>query len=133
MRGQQAVRNWEQVLSLIDQLEKRRVFDAEQAHQLRVRAQEQNLKRKALDVRSLTEAWEKIPPQEKKEIPPAAAGEVDFAKQIHPILEKNCVRCHGPKKQESNFRLDSREAALKGGDLGKDGSDIIIALFGAAR
>src|SRR5262249_38839963 len=27
--------------------------------------------------------------------------------------------CHGPKKQESSFRLDERAAALRGGDLGE--------------
>jgi WD40 repeat protein len=57
-------------------------------------------------------------PAEEKKIPPAASLEVDFDKHIEPILKKACLRCHGPAKQKSNFRLDSREAALKGGDMG---------------
>ncbi|MBI3416149.1 MAG: hypothetical protein HY043_12695 [Verrucomicrobia bacterium] len=43
---------------------------------------------------------------------------VDFAKQIQPILEHSCVKCHGPEKQKGKLRLDSKEAALKGGKGG---------------
>ena len=38
------------------------------------------------------------------------------------ILETSCLRCHGPEKPKSKFRLDNRESALKGGD---DGVDIL--------
>lgn len=94
LRAQQAVRNWEQVLALIDQLEKRGVFDAEQAHQLRVRAHEQNLKRKALDVRSLAEAWEKVSTQEKKDTGVATAAAECFialgaASKAQEIIEQS--------------------------------------------
>lgn len=41
-----------------------------------------------------------------------------FEKKIRPLLAERCVSCHGPQKQWSNFRLDSRDALLKGGDLG---------------
>ncbi|MGH9361293.1 MAG: c-type cytochrome domain-containing protein, partial [Thermoanaerobaculia bacterium] len=58
-------------------------------------------------------------PGQEKKIPPAAEGEVDFARDIQPIIAKHCIKCHGPDEQESGFRLDSREAALKGGDVGK--------------
>jgi hypothetical protein len=47
---------------------------------------------------------------------------VDFAKDIQPILQENCVRCHGPEKQKAKLRLDSREAMLKGG---KDGAAVV--------
>jgi ankyrin repeat protein len=50
--------------------------------------------------------------------PLVAAEKVDFAKQIKPLLERSCVACHGPDKQRSNFRLDSRESLLKGGNTG---------------
>jgi hypothetical protein len=50
-------------------------------------------------------------------LPPAAAS-FDFAKDIVPILEQGCVKCHGPEKQKGALRLDSREAMLKGGDNG---------------
>ena len=52
-----------------------------------------------------------------------AADKVDFAKQIQPILRQNCVKCHGPEKQKGKLRLDSKEAAMKGG---KDGAVIVV-------
>lgn len=48
----------------------------------------------------------------------AADGKVDFAKEIKPILEQQCFKCHGTEKQKGKLRLDSREAALKGGKGG---------------
>ncbi len=47
-----------------------------------------------------------------------AEEKVNFAKEIKPILEAACVKCHGPDKQKGKLRLDSREAWLKGGDNG---------------
>ena len=48
----------------------------------------------------------------------SAAAKPDFAKDILPILEKNCFECHGPEKQKGKLRMDSREAMLKGGENG---------------
>src|SRR5438477_577307 len=48
----------------------------------------------------------------------AAAEPVDFARDVQPLLEKNCTACHGPEKQRSGLRLDTRAAALRGGDSG---------------
>jgi hypothetical protein len=42
-----------------------------------------------------------------------------FESRILPILTTKCFSCHGPKVQESNFRLDLREIVLSGGDYGK--------------
>jgi mono/diheme cytochrome c family protein len=56
--------------------------------------------------------------EDKKELPPVADRQVDFAKDIEPILAANCIKCHGPEKQKSGYRLDSRDAAIKGGDGG---------------
>ncbi len=42
----------------------------------------------------------------------------DFTKEIQPILGR-CITCHGSSTQMSGLRLDSREAALKGGHSGK--------------
>src|SRR5215813_4703816 len=47
-----------------------------------------------------------------------AADSVDFTKDIKPILELHCVKCHGPEKPKGKLRLDTREGALKGGDNG---------------
>src|SRR5687768_7060997 len=51
-------------------------------------------------------------------IPPPAQRQIDFARDIQPIFERSCLQCHGPEKPKSGFRLDSREAALKGGQNG---------------
>ncbi len=53
-------------------------------------------------------------------LPPAADKPgVTFAKDILPVFEKACVKCHGPEKQKGKLRLDSLEATLKGGDNGE--------------
>ena len=41
-----------------------------------------------------------------------------FESRIRPLLIEHCLECHGPEKQESGLRLDSRTALLKGGDSG---------------
>jgi hypothetical protein len=53
-------------------------------------------------------------------LPPAAAKKgMTYAKDIKPILEASCFRCHGEERQKGDLRLDSLEAALKGGKDGK--------------
>ncbi len=49
--------------------------------------------------------------------PPKRGGDF-FENRIRPMLVERCVECHGPSKQESGLRLDSRDAMLKGGDSG---------------
>jgi mono/diheme cytochrome c family protein len=41
-----------------------------------------------------------------------------FAAKIQPLLVSRCLACHGPDEQEGGLRLDSRPAALKGGERG---------------
>jgi mono/diheme cytochrome c family protein len=41
-----------------------------------------------------------------------------FEKTIRPLLVENCVRCHGPKKQQGGLRLDTAEGLAKGTDSG---------------
>ena len=41
---------------------------------------------------------------------------VSFDRDVRPIFEQSCFRCHGPVKPKSDFRLDSRAGALQGGD-----------------
>ncbi len=48
----------------------------------------------------------------------AAAEQVDYVRDIQPILAKHCIACHGAKKQRSSLRLDSVRAAHLGGDSG---------------
>ncbi len=50
---------------------------------------------------------------------PISADEVKhFETAIRPALIEHCIKCHGDAKQEGGLRLDSRDAALKGGDSG---------------
>jgi len=51
-------------------------------------------------------------------LPPAAKGDVDFARDIKPILADKCVNCHGTAKQRGGLRLDNVADAMKGGDTG---------------
>src|SRR5436190_17257196 len=53
-------------------------------------------------------------------LPAAAKATIDFDRDVKPIFESVCFRCHGPEKPKSRFRLDNREAALKGGENNKD-------------
>jgi YHS domain-containing protein/mono/diheme cytochrome c family protein len=36
-------------------------------------------------------------------------GRIDFVKEIQPILQNHCVKCHGAKKQEGELRLDLKK------------------------
>jgi mono/diheme cytochrome c family protein len=51
-------------------------------------------------------------------LPPPAERKVDFVKEVQPIFAAACYDCHGPKHQESNFRLDHKPTLLAGGALG---------------
>ncbi|MEZ6016131.1 MAG: DUF1553 domain-containing protein [Planctomycetota bacterium] len=41
---------------------------------------------------------------------------VEFERSIAPIFATKCVRCHGPEKQRSGYRLDVRSIAFDGGE-----------------
>src|SRR5688572_27645796 len=114
LRAQQQAKNWEQALALIGQLERRGVFDAAQAAQLRSYAQAENLKRKALDQHSLAEYWQKIPADQKRDSKVAAAAVPCFVAlgghaQAAQIVE-----------QALEVQWDSELAGLYGDCLGGD-------------
>jgi aspartate 1-decarboxylase len=44
---------------------------------------------------------------------------ISFRSQIAPILMENCLACHGPKKAEGGYRVDSFEELQKPGDSGE--------------
>ncbi|MEM7313338.1 MAG: DUF1553 domain-containing protein [Planctomycetota bacterium] len=41
-----------------------------------------------------------------------------FEKHVRPTILSECIRCHGPDKQQGGLRLDSRQSIRKGGDSG---------------
>jgi len=50
-------------------------------------------------------------------LPPAAKKEgLTFDKDIKPLIENSCLKCHGAEKPKSKYRVDSREAFIKGGE-----------------
>ena len=57
-------------------------------------------------------------PQSRADIPPAAVGRIDFARDIEPVLRTRCQGCHGARQQMSGLRLDVREDAIRGGHSG---------------
>jgi hypothetical protein len=53
-------------------------------------------------------------------LPPVAAKkDVTYAKDIKPLFEKSCFKCHGEEKQKAKLRLDSLEAVKKGSENGE--------------
>ena len=42
-----------------------------------------------------------------------APAKVDFAQDVRPLLQENCVGCHGPMKQSGGMRLDRKSSALQ--------------------
>ena len=92
LKAQQLARNWEQVLGLVDQLEKRNVYDAEHAEQIRRYAQAERLLRHAGDPRALEDAWDRIPARQKRDTRIAAAAARSFissgmAEQAQRLIE----------------------------------------------
>src|SRR5260221_709332 len=52
----------------------------------------------------------------------AAPSEVEktrfFEEQVKPILDANCIKCHGGEKTKGGLELTSRQTILSGGDTG---------------
>ncbi|MHB1233540.1 MAG: heme biosynthesis HemY N-terminal domain-containing protein [Burkholderiales bacterium] len=60
LKAQQLAKNWDQVLLLLTQLEKREGIESVQAEQLRINAHIENLKHKAHDAGALQAYWSKL-------------------------------------------------------------------------
>ena len=52
------------------------------------------------------------------QLPPAVDRTVEFRKDVQPILEASCVKCHGRGKAKGDWKLDTREAFLQPGESG---------------
>ncbi len=53
-------------------------------------------------------------------LPPAAAKKnVTYEKDIKPLFEASCVRCHGAQRPKAGLRLDTLDGSLKGSKDGK--------------
>jgi mono/diheme cytochrome c family protein len=52
-------------------------------------------------------------------LPPAAAKTgVTYDKDIKPLFEKSCVKCHGGEKPKGKFSMETLASILKGGSDG---------------
>src|SRR5262247_1901820 len=60
----------------------------------------------------------KMTPEQIKTLPPPAKHSINFTKEIKPILETSCMKCHGRGKNKGELRIDTRETFLKGGESG---------------
>ena len=49
----------------------------------------------------------------------AGEGAIVFDRDVLPILEANCTKCHGAEKQKGKLRLDTPAFIRKGGDSGE--------------
>ena len=53
-------------------------------------------------------------------LPPASEKPgITYAKDIRPLLEASCLRCHSGDRPRANLRLDSLKALLAGGEHGQ--------------
>ena len=48
-----------------------------------------------------------------------AEGQKTYVREILPILEEKCKKCHGENAQMSDYRLDVEETAFAGGKSGE--------------
>ncbi|MFN7087618.1 MAG: heme biosynthesis HemY N-terminal domain-containing protein [Burkholderiales bacterium] len=106
LRAQQLAKNWEQVLALTEQLEKRKVFDVGQAEQIRRHALSENLRRRMIDGQALEDAWQKVPAREKRDGRLAAVGAQCF------IALGNCEQARRIIENSLEEKWDSELVAL---------------------
>ncbi len=51
-------------------------------------------------------------------LPAPASRKVDFVRDVQPVLEASCIKCHGRGKAKGGWRMDTRETALAPADSG---------------
>ncbi|HEY7313212.1 MAG TPA: DUF1553 domain-containing protein [Gemmataceae bacterium] len=71
--------------------------------------------------------------------PARAADEADFRTQVAPILEQNCLRCHGKKSPRGGLSLMTAASLAAGGDsgpvvvAGKPDESLLIEMVSGAK
>jgi hypothetical protein len=51
--------------------------------------------------------------------PAATMAAPDFSREVRPLLEAHCFKCHGPEKQKGGLRFDTKEGAFHTGESGE--------------
>ena len=59
-----------------------------------------------------------VTPAPSRNTPGILAEKRVFADVVKPVLEKNCISCHGPEKAKAGLRLDTHPGLLKGSEHG---------------
>ena len=60
----------------------------------------------------------KLTPEQVAKLPKPATAQVEFARDVKPIFDTACVKCHGKGKEKGSFSLETRAHFFKGGDAG---------------
>jgi mono/diheme cytochrome c family protein len=59
-----------------------------------------------------------LTPEQIATLPAPANRPIDFTREIRPILQASCVKCHGRGRSKGGFSLETRASLLEGGDNG---------------
>ena len=59
-----------------------------------------------------------LTPEQVRSLPAPASQTVIFTRDIQPLFEASCIKCHGRGRDKGGFQIDTRETLLKGGDSG---------------
>lgn len=114
LKAQTQAKNWDQVLALVAQLEKREAIDPLQAAQQKIGAHQENLRRKRHDLASLREYWQKIPDADKTNGKIARAAAQGF------LAFGECQAAMDAITASLESEWDSDVVRLYGECLGKD-------------
>ncbi len=80
-------------------------------------ADQKSEEKKPADQKSEEKKPEAKAEEKKAPTKPSASG-VSFMKEIAPILVKNCIACHNPRKSESKYTMTTFAQLAKGGQQG---------------
>lgn len=62
-------------------------------------------------------------------LPPAAKKTVDFDKDIKPLFEKSCVKCHSGEKPKGKYSMETKEGILKEAVKGDSAKSELVHLM----
>jgi len=114
LKAQLQAKNWDQVLVLVAQLERREAIDPIQAAQQKISAHQENLKRKRQNLADLREYWQKIPSADKTN------GKIALAAAQGFLSFHECPTAMAILTDSLESQWDSDVVRLYGECLGKD-------------
>lgn len=95
------------------------------------------MRRVVLPLFSLAASSLALSPAQIAQLPAPASRPVDFVKEIKPLFESSCVKCHAKGKAKGDFSLETRATFLKGGEtgagavIGKSAESYVVELVAA--